>query len=230
MNSRVLAFGVLSILAATSLQASATTIYNSYSGASTGYDDGPGDGAYTVAQEFNAGSAPFDTVQLALTAANTSDNGSVALYLVPNSNVNFGSSAGASFNFSGLTAIATIYDSALTTTGATGPTASQLTTLTIAASSIPAASDGELWLVVASATSGCTVSSFGWWSGTNGGVGTSGQLSANDGNNLWGTFDTTAVGGDQYGLIVSDVPEPATIAILGFGLAGLRYFRRRMSV
>jgi hypothetical protein len=72
-------------------------------------------------------------------------------------------------------------------------------------------------------------SSADWYFGSaNDGLGVAGQSNffANTGGGSTTQTNASLVGGGPYDLIVS-TPEPASLSILGVGLAGIGYFRRR---
>nr|WP_294511178.1 PEP-CTERM sorting domain-containing protein [uncultured Rhodopila sp.] len=238
MSRRISALGMLSILSAASLPANATTIlFNSYDGRTVyGVDgngplppDGYGDQVTEIAQEFHAGGA-FNTIGLALTADNPSDNQSVNVYLVADSSD--AASPIQTGDFSTLTPIAAVNDNSLVATGPVFQTGGpQLTTLSITNAQIPLSANGEYWVVVVDPAGS---SSFEWFANNAvAGIGTSGQYIANNSGG-WGVVDpaTLLPPSGQYEMVVSNVttsavPEPATIAVLGVGLAGLVIRRRR---
>jgi hypothetical protein len=229
MKMRFLAIGALAMVAGHA--ANATTYINTIDANAMFGDDGLDDGTLSAADSFTAATPDFSQVQLLLGADNPADGGSAMVYLVPD---NGGGTAGvaglptATFNgsnvftgFSGAELIGTVKDSSL----AASPGASTLVTFNVTPTITTP--NEEYWIAFVPNPG----SSANWfWSSTDGGTGTAGQesyftSSAADGGGSSVDPDS-AVGAGPYGLIV-DTPEPATIAILGGGLAGLGCFRRR---
>jgi len=242
MNPRFLAFGVCAFLAANSANASVYFDNTGYPPA--GYDGATSDNTPLIADSFTASNPSALSIQLQLSADNPSDSGSILVYLAPdNGSGNSAGTAGApdfdtGGTFTGITGadqlLATIPDSSLSTT-LSGPSLVTVTALASTVASVTTAtSDDEYWVVVAAEDG----SSFDWWydsiTSPPASPGSAGQATLYDaasvpyvqlGDSLVITPDSS---GGVYEMNVSDVPEPASFAVLGVGLVGLGYFRRRM--
>jgi hypothetical protein len=201
-------------------------------GANTGAD-GANDSITALAQSFTTATPDFSSITLSLLAATPSDGGSIQVFLVPDSGTGGGtglagtpaySPGGPAFSsFTNAHLIGTVADAALTTTPSLvslwvgAPTIAPVTTAT---------SNQEYW--VALVLSGSSSGEWEFNSGAPGGLGSAGQAFF---NNFSGTASTSLVGpggNGAYDMIVA-TPEPMTIAVLGIGLAGLGYVRRRSS-
>jgi hypothetical protein len=160
-----------------------------------------------------AGTPDFHSISLLLAADSPDAGGSVLVYLVPDT----GTGAFADVpSLSSGNLIGTIRDSAM------ADTADGLTSLiSLTHFSNPrTASDGMYWVAL-----DATNSSVEWsYNADASGLGTANQFSFSDANDQYSDDGSTGLG--AFAMIV-DAPEPATLALLGGGLAGLGYIRRR---
>ncbi len=161
----------------------------------------------------------FNAITLALSTANPNDGGSISVFVT--TDIGSGPEGVASQpDFGGLTQIGTILDSQLSAVRST-------VTLPWVANpfAIGGVPFGEYWIVVTSnGDTGGADNPVTWYTivaGTDG-IGNVGQASAVDGlsngkpNLTFGAFELTV-----------DAPEPASIALLGAGMAGIGLARRR---
>jgi hypothetical protein len=200
--------------------------------------DGIGDGVAAMADSFTAGTPDFNTVSLLLsTSGDPSPTGSAMVYLVPDDasggSLGLGGmptistdNNGNFLSFSGATLIGSVSDSAISGSGT-------LVSFNIPAGAASATANAfqEYWIgVVLSGTS-----TIQWdYGSSSDGIGETNQASffafTTDGGGGYGTIgDTTGLDNSPaYDLIVS-TPEPTTIALLGAGLAGIGFSRRKVS-
>jgi hypothetical protein len=234
MNSRFLVFGLLSIL--TAKTAAAAVYYDTVdvgANANANYD-GYINNNPLMAASFTLSGMPSLSVTLALSADHTGDGGSLSVYLVPDDGNSSGTGVaadpltltdpgtGLSTSYDGAQLVTTIADSSLVTTATTPG----LVTFSIPSATVSlvngTSANQEYWIGLALGDN----SSAEWWQNADGaGIGTTNQADFNTTNSPPG-FATT---GGAYEMIVADVPEPATIAVLGGALATLLYARRRRS-
>jgi hypothetical protein len=217
--------------------ASAGVVYNTihpteqYSATAIGSPAGP------LAISFNvASSSTITDIQLAMSAGTPSDGGSVLVYLVPDDGSGPPPTAGmpaGGASFTGKTLIGTILDSSLTLAGMTG--AGQSVGIVDLPTSVGVAA-GEYWLGFTTTGSGrLAFDTSSYLAGT----GTTGQKDFTQ-IALWGTYGVvtgTGTGTLNPGAgnrvfeaqITTGVatPEPASLAIVGVGLAGLGFLTRR---
>ena len=223
MNIRFLAIATFAALASSAAQAA--VVFDTVTGFTVIGSTGPtgvGGSTTLAGNSFtDSGDGSF-AISLLLSASAPGDGGSATVYLVPDDGS--GGSDGiaglptitssptyAFTSYAGAETIGTVADSSLTTTPA-------LVTLT--ANAIPTADD-EYWVVLDETGSTSILWSYEL---AGGGTGTSGQASF--GNFAGGNLEPSGDGGGAYSMQV-DAPEPASLGILGVGIAGLGYLRRR---
>jgi hypothetical protein len=237
MDYRSFAYGALGLLVVH--VANAAIVYDSVdSGASSavGYN-GPQDGGSTtlIGNSFTSSTPDFSSISLLLSVG-ASDAGSFMIYLVPDNGSGGGnglagdptiSSGSPSYSFTSFTGaqlLGTYSDSSLTSTPSLLTIASVTSTITTA--------NQEYWVVLA-ANAGSAAgpgSSVQWsYNSDNTDPGSTGQSFINNyaGGSLLPVAQDNAGGIYQMSVSTVDAPEPATIAILGGGIAGLGLFRRR---
>jgi PEP-CTERM motif len=205
MTPRILAAGAMLMLSVS--VARADVVYDTISGLTPFGSDGASDGVGVIAGSFTApGTVDFHSLTLGLSAGDPTDAGSVMVYLVPDSG---GGTEGIAStpDFADQVLIGSILDTSLATGAASVTLPGFL--------HIPTMND-VYWIAVDLSGSSADL----WYNADGPGFGTANQLFSNDGTladlSLAGAYEMTV-----------DTPEPATIAILGGGLAGLGYFRRR---
>jgi hypothetical protein len=227
MKNRSLALAALAVL--TSHLANATVYLDTVNvtNPQTGFD-GLSNSTAAMAVSLTAPAQDFSQVSLLLGAGTPSDGGSASVFLVPDTGSGAPGVAGsptATFpggifsSFAGAQLLGVVSDSSLATTG------SGATLVSLSVSPHITTPNNEYWIGLVPATG----SSADWYFGpANDGVGVTGQSNFfADALGGGGTTQTDAslTGGGPYDLIVS-TPEPASIAILVVGLAGLGYCRR----
>lgn len=191
----------------------------------------------------------LNSVSLELSALNPNDGGSLTVALVSNVLVtNIGNQPSSSFTpdsslpttgmttFTGDTVLATILDSALSTTPSlvTISTAATLTPGTFLWIGLETTQLPSSVLAGDSAVDGTYGSAQWWWTEDNpaGAIGVTGQLgfTAGGGPGSYPISGNASNGLSPYEMILTTtegIPEPVTITIFGSGLAALGYVRRR---
>jgi hypothetical protein len=218
MHLRILTLASLAMLGAN--VARATTYINTIDAAGTfsTQADGLPDSSGILGSSFYVSGTPdFNSLTLALSATAPGDGGSVMVYLMPDDGTGgLGVAGSPDFSGVGFPTLGTISDSALVAS----PT---LVTFAISAADVSSVTspNGEYWIGLS--TDG--PSSVQWaQSSISNGIGLDGQ-SGYSFNNLDG--GSTFAGGYQMTVSAENVPEPTTVALLGGGLAGIGYVRRR---
>jgi hypothetical protein len=218
MHLRILTLASLAMLGAN--VARATTYINTIGAAgtfSTGADGLPDDSSLLASSFYVSGTPDFNSLTLALSATAPGDGGSVMVFLLPDDGTGGPGVAGFP-DLSGVTypTLGTISDSALVAS----PT---LVTFAISAANVSSITspNGEYWIGLSTNEP----TSVQWaQSSVGNGIGLDGQ-SGYALNNFNG--GALFAGGYQMTVSAENVPEPTTVAILGGGLAGIGYVRRR---
>ncbi len=219
----------------------ADVVYNTNLGPVAGAD-GNVDGVTAIAASFAAPAVPVTQVGLLLSDLNPADGGSFSVYIVPDDgsggatgvagNPTFTSTTPTSgfTGFSGAELLGTLLDNSLTAT----PTLTDF-----AVTSLPSTLDGEYWVGLVPSSGSGAAWSYNDASQAANFIGTGGQSNwffnqtdiAGNGTPLGANVSTVAslaypLG--PYDLVVS-APEPMSIALLGVGMAGLGFARRRVA-
>jgi hypothetical protein len=224
MKTRILAVSALAMFSVNIARAdvvfdSLDVAAGSFNAGSDGFTEQP-----LAASFFASGSPVFSNITLELAATTPTDNGSIGVYIVPDDGTGGGlgkagtptyTPGGATFSaFTGAQQVGTILDSSLTSSPGAVTVKIAPNTPTVSTS------DGEYWVGLVYSGS----SSARWYFNSDGsGIGTANQANFNSAGGL-GSFPVST---GAYEMVV-ETPEPASIAIVGAGLAGLGFFRRRI--
>jgi PEP-CTERM motif len=225
MTSRIFALSALAMLSAGA--AHATTYFDTITAFPTslsGAADGPAQGATLMAQSFSVPGTPdFSRVTLALSASGRDPGnlGSFTVFLIADDGAGGQNLAGfpqtnlTQTAFAGAVVLGTISDNQLS------PGTPTLISLSISQAAVAtiglATQNQEFWIGI-DATDPNTSVEWALSTADTTGVGTDGQSLFDNGALIFGAFE-----------MIVDTPEPASLAILGAGLAALGYFRRRRS-
>lgn len=208
---RLLAVSALALLCAGA--ARADVVYDAHTGTNLAFADGANDSLSPVGFSFQIPAAlapktPSVSLDLRLDAAKTLGDGAVVVSIAPDAGGLSAPAAGSG------TVVGSVLDSALTDTFA-------LQTFSFSPDVLSGGVNGEYWVLVTFADN--SVAELALNDGTPAGLGTDGQLNFIYASGNLGIYADT---GGAYGAIV-DTPEPASIALLGCGVAGVCAFRRR---
>jgi hypothetical protein len=217
------AVAVLGFVAGTA--AHADIIFDSITATTMTSADGANDGVTIMANSFYLPDPTTGipaSVTLALGTLGSSGN-SLMVYLAPNAGPSGTPGEPVSPDFNLQVLIGSVVDSALSTTIGQPSLVSFQIPESVASTILSETFNNEFWVIVADGTPGHAAD--GAWYFNNGapsGLGTDGQAHS---NGLSGVMGNDAATGPY--LMTVQTPEPVSIAVLGVGLAGLGYVRRR---
>lgn len=216
MLKRIIAMTAAAFLATTG--ARAAVVFDTITSVAPVNYSGPGsDGSNILAASFAvAGMPDFNSISFLMLANDPTDGGSVMVYLVPDDGSGSGPGVAGNPYFSIAIEIGSIADSSLSAAADGNPTLVSISGIVNTLSS----SNNEYWIAL-----DATNSSAEWvYNADDAGVGTADQSSYSDYNSLYP--DNGSFGPGAFAMIV-DTPEPASLTLLGGGLVGLGYWRRK---
>ena len=232
MRYKFLVLGAMAAIASRGAQASVYFDSIDVGSAYAGFDT-----SSLMAQSFSVTGTPNLSVTLDLSANNPADGGSILVYIVADDGsgspaagnpllVTNGNGTVTGFDPSSVL-VNTISDSSLSST-ANGPSTVTFNVPGSALASTNLVGGTEYWLGISTGTTGDAW----WYNGDGSGVGTSGQSFYANTTSTNTSSSANVATGQAFQAIVSDAaasntPEPTTLAIIGAGLAGIGYVRRR---
>lgn len=227
MTHRILAAAAIAL--ATSSVAHAGLVFDTITGLSPAGTSGVlSDGSTIMAASFtNAGTPVFSSISFLLAADNPADGRSVQVFLAPDDGSGGARGVAGGPDGSNAVLVGTISDSSLPTPSPAGP---RLVTLSNIRNPLGRSTlNNEYWVeLLLQPSPAQPPSSVEWAYNANGaGFNTANQASSTDVSGIYPDDGSGESGAGAFTLRVVDAPEPATIGLLGAGLAGLGACRCR---